>query len=159
MRPNIDYLIVTLAISDNAATVLLVHLFDLFVSVLKLRLFPFWNDHILDSNGDTGAGSFVESEFLELVQRRDRYRWTCTLITTPNDLAKLFLACWLIEETKFLRPDLIENDATGSRFNHARIRIPKTGLPSAIRVFKQNPVMVFDRVFDHCKFYFESLPK
>src|SRR5206468_11732091 len=55
MRPDIDDLVVTLAVRDDAATVLLVHLFDLLVSVLQLRLLPFWNDHVFDANGDTGA--------------------------------------------------------------------------------------------------------
>src|SRR5437773_5194818 len=159
MRPDIDDLIVTLAVGDDTAAVLLVHLFDLLVRVLQLRLFPFWNDHVLDANGDTGASSFLKPEFFQLVQRGDRNRRTSNLIAAPDNIAELFLARRFIEETKFLRPNLIENDTTGSCLDHAGIRIPKAGLASAVRVLEQNPVMRFDGAFDHCEFHLERLCK
>src|SRR4029453_13273094 len=100
-------------VGDDAATVLLVDLFDLLVRVLEFRRFSFWNDHVLDANRDTGTGRFLKPELFQLVQRGDRHCRTSYLIAAPNDVAELFLARWLVEETKFFRPNLIENDATG----------------------------------------------
>src|SRR5439155_571259 len=47
----------------------------------------------------------------------------------------------------------------GSCLDNAHVGIAKSGLPPAIRVFKQNPVMRFDGTFDHCEFHFERVCK
>src|SRR5262249_50729950 len=81
------------------------------------------------------------------------------LIAAPNDVAELFFACCLIEETKFFRPDLIENDAPGSCLDYIGVGIPKAGLPSAVWVLEQNPIMGLDRAFNHREFDFGSVRK
>src|SRR5262249_18953126 len=151
VRPDIDDLVVTLAVGNDAATVLLVHLLDLLISVVQLGLFAFWNDHVLDPNRDTGASRFLKPELFELIQRGDCDCRTGDLIAAPNDVAELFLARRLIKEAKFFWPNLIENDTASGRLDHGGIRISKAGLPSAIRILKQNSVMRFDRAFDHCE--------
>src|ERR1043166_2999298 len=114
MSSNIDDFVLTLAVSDDSATVLLVHLFDLLVCVLQLRLFALWDDHILDSNRDAGASGFLKTEFFQLVQRGYRNGRPSDLITAPDNIAELFLARRLVNETEFFWPNLIKNDATGS---------------------------------------------
>ena len=57
VRPDIDDLVVALAVGDDAAAILLVHLFDLLVRILQLGFFPLWNDHVLDANRDTSLES------------------------------------------------------------------------------------------------------
>src|SRR6185437_9045611 len=114
--------------------------------------FAFWNDHVLDSNRDAGASGFLKPELFQLVQRGYRNGRASDLITAPDDIAELFLARRLIKETEFFWPNLIENDATGSRLDDAHVGIAEAGLAAAIRVFEQNPVMRFDGAFDHCKF-------
>ena len=46
MGPDVDDLIVTLTIRDDALAILLFHGADLFVSVLEFDLFLFRNDHV-----------------------------------------------------------------------------------------------------------------
>ncbi len=101
MRPDIDDLIVTLAVGDDAAAILLVHLFDLLVRVLQLRLFPFWNDHVLDANRDTSPSRFPKPELFQFVERRNRNCRAGNLIAAPDNVAELFLARRFVEETKF----------------------------------------------------------
>ena len=159
MRPDIDDLVVALAVSNDSTAVLLIHLFNLLVCVLQLGCFAFWNDHVLDSNRDAGASCFLKSELFQLVQRSYRDGRASNLITAPDNIAELFLARRLVKKTEFFWPNLVENDATGSCLDNAHVGIAKSGLPPAIRVFKQNPVMRFDGTFDHCEFHFERVCK
>ena len=46
VRPDIDHLVVTLAIGDNTSAILLLHLPNLLVGIFKLCLLLFRNDHV-----------------------------------------------------------------------------------------------------------------
>src|SRR6266545_3418883 len=159
VRPDVDDFVVPFAVGDDAAAILLVHLFDLLIRILQLRFFPFWNDHVLDANRDTSPSRFAKPELFQFIQRGNRNCRTGDLIAAPNDVAELFLARWFIEETKFFRPNLIENDAPGGCLDNADIGISKNSLTPAIGVLEQNPIMRFDRAFDHREFDFGSVRK
>ena len=154
VRPDIDDFVVPFAVGDDAAAILLVHLFDLLVRILQLGFFPFWNDHVLDANRDTSPSRFPKPELFQLIERSNRNCGAGDLIATPNDVAELFLARCFVEETKFFRPNLIKNDATGSCLDNVDVGISKNSLPPAIGVLEQNPIMRFDRAFDHREFDF-----
>src|SRR4029077_19317494 len=139
VRPDIDDFVVPFAVGDDAAAILLVHLFDLLVRVLLLRRFSFWNDHVLDANRDTSPSRFVKPELFQLIERDNRNYWTGDLIAAPNNVAELFLARWFVEETKFFWPNLIEDDATGGCLEYRGVGISKAGLPPAIGVLEQYP--------------------
>ena len=159
VSPDIDDLVVALAVSNDSTAVLLIHLFNLLVCVLQLGCFAFWNDHVLDSNRDAGASGFLKPQLFQLVQRSYRDGRASSLITPPDDIAELFLARRLVKETEFFWPNLIENDATGSCLDNAHVGIAKTGLAPAVRIFEENPVMRFDGALDHCEFHFERVRK
>src|SRR5438270_1320208 len=110
MRPDVDDLVVTLAIRDDAFAILLLDLADLFVSILQLSLFLLGNNHVRNSNRDAGLGCFRESELLQFVESRDGRGWASDLVAPPNNVAELLFASRAIEETEFFRPDLIEDD-------------------------------------------------
>src|SRR5215831_10758105 len=129
MRPDIDNLVVPFAVGDDAAAILLVDLFDLLVRILQFRFFPFWNDHILDTNRDTSPSRFLKPELFQLIQRGNRNCGAGDLIATPNDVAQLLLARWFVEKTKFLWPNLIENNAPGSCLEYRGVGISKVSLP------------------------------
>ena len=62
--PDVDDLIVTLAVRNDALAILLLNRADLFVSVLQLDLFLFRNNHVRNSDRDTGFCRFAEAELL-----------------------------------------------------------------------------------------------
>src|SRR6202040_2486850 len=113
VRPDIDDLVVALAVGDDALTILLLDLSDLFVSVFELGLLFLRDNHVRNSNRNSGSSSFSKTELFQFIQSGNRGSRASDLITAPDDVAKLFLARRFIEEAKFLRPNLIENDATG----------------------------------------------
>src|SRR5215469_1733790 len=134
--PDIDDLVVTFAVSNDAAAILLVHLFDLLVRILQLGFFPFWNNHVLDTNRDTSASRFLKSELFQLIQGGNRKCRAGDLIATPNDVAELFLARWFVEKTKFFRPNLIENNAPSGCLEYRGVGISKVSLQPAVRVLE-----------------------
>src|SRR3954468_23732974 len=118
MRPDVDYLVVTLTVGDDASAVLLLDLPDLFVGVFQLCLFLFRNDHVRNANRDTGFSCFGEAEFLEFVECRDGLRRAGDLVTTPDNIAELLFAGRFVEESELPRPNLIENHATRRGLNY-----------------------------------------
>ena len=98
VRPDIDDLVVALAVRDDALAILLLDGLDLLVGILQLGLFFLRNDHVGNSDGNSRLGRFRESEFLQAIERLDRPLLPSHLVTTPDNIAKLFLARWLIEK-------------------------------------------------------------
>src|SRR5439155_10169965 len=114
--------------------------------------FPFGDDHVLDANRDTSASRFGKPELFQFVQRGNRNCGAGDLIAAPNDVAELLLARWFVEETKFFRLNLIKDDAPVSFLDHRGVWISKVSLSPAIGVLEQNPIMRFNRAFDHREF-------
>src|SRR5262249_38299926 len=50
MGPDVDDLVVTLAVGYDAFSILLLNLTNLLIGVFQLGLFLFWNDHVRNSN-------------------------------------------------------------------------------------------------------------
>src|SRR5207302_9755787 len=61
VRPDVDDLIVSLAVGNDALAILLFDGADLFVSILELDLFLFRNNHVRNSDRNTGFGRFAET--------------------------------------------------------------------------------------------------
>src|SRR5436190_15311059 len=97
MGPDVDNLIVTLAIGDDAFAILLLNLPDLLVSIFEFGLFLFRNDHVRNPNRDAGLGRSGKTEFLQFIQRCDRFGRASNLVTTPDNIAKWFLAAALLK--------------------------------------------------------------
>ena len=62
VRPDIDNLIVALAIGDDAFAILLINLSNLLIGVFQLGLFFFRNDHVRNPNGDASFGGLGKAE-------------------------------------------------------------------------------------------------
>src|SRR5215471_20928171 len=106
MRPDIDDFVVPFSVRDDAAAILLVHLFDLLVRILHFGFFPFGNDHVLDANRDASPSGFLKPELFQFIESLNRNCRAGDLITAPNNIAQLLLARWFVEKTKFFWPNL-----------------------------------------------------
>ncbi len=63
--PDVDDLVVALAVGDDAVAVLLLDLGDLLVGVVELDLLLLRDDHVGDADGDARVHGPVEAEFLQ----------------------------------------------------------------------------------------------
>src|SRR4029077_14113310 len=106
--PNVDDLVVTLAVGDDAFAILLFDGANLFVSVFELGRLLFRNDHVRNPDRDTGLGSFGETELLQTVERFECALRTGDLIAAPDNVAQLFFASRLVKESELFGPDLIK---------------------------------------------------
>ena len=76
------------------------------------------------------------------------------MIAAPDDVAELLFAGGSIEKSKFLGPNLVENDATRSGFDGVRFSVSVDCLLTEIRVLKPDAVVCMNASFRHRKFYF-----
>ena len=159
VRPDVDDLVVTLAVRDDALAILLLDRFDLFVSVFEFGLLLFRNDHVRNSDRNTGLGRFAEAELLEFIKRLDRPFLARHLVTTPDNVAQLLLARSPIEKADVLWPNLIEEDAAGGGFDYPQAFVAINGIAAEIGVLESNAVMRFDRTFRHCEFDLDRIGK
>ncbi len=155
--PDVDDLVVALAIRDDAFAILLLDLFDLPVGVLQLGRFFFRNNHVRNSDGDTGLGRVGESEFLQQIECLDRFLRTSHLVATPDDVAELFLARGFVEEAETLGPDLVEDDAPRGRLDDLRLGVAVNGLAAEVRITQPNPVVRFNRAVVDGELHFNGV--
>ena len=157
VRPDIDDLVVTLAVGDDAFAILLFDLADLFVGVLQFGLFFLRNNHVRNSDRDSRPCRLGEAKLFQLVEGRDRRRWSRNLIAAPNDVAQLFLAGGSIKETELFRPNLIEDDAARGCLEDFYVGLSENCLAAEIRILETDAIVCFDRAFGHGEFYFDWL--
>ena len=60
-RPDFDYLVVTLAISDSPVQILLLDIHHLLLGVAYQGLLVFRDDHVIDANRETSGGRITEA--------------------------------------------------------------------------------------------------
>src|ERR1700730_13011257 len=111
VRPDVDDLVIPLAVRDDAFAILLLDLPDLLVSIFELGLFLLRNNHVRNSDRDSRLGCFGKPKLLQFVQGRDRFGRASDLVAAPDDVAELFLTRGVVEKSKLFRPNLIEDDA------------------------------------------------
>ncbi len=70
-RPDLDHLVVALAVGDRAVKVLLLYREDLLLGVTHQGVLGVWNDHVVQTNGETAACGVLEAEILNPVQHLD----------------------------------------------------------------------------------------
>src|SRR5207248_3559718 len=83
--------------------------------------------------------------------------WSRDLIAAPNDVAELFLARGSVKETEFLRPNLIENNASRRCLDHFDIGLSENCLLTEVRILETDAIVCFDRAVRHREFHFDWL--
>src|SRR5687768_2761147 len=134
MRPDIDDLIVAFAERKNALAILLLNVGDLLLRVLDFLALFLRNDHVIDSDGNTGASRFLEAEFLEAVQRLNGLVVTAMLVAVPDQVTDVRFADDFVRETKFCRPDFTEDHTADRGLDDFTFRITENGLLAEVRI-------------------------
>ena len=140
--PNIDHLLVALAIGDHTIAILLIDGFDFAVSFFKLSWLFLRNHHVDNTNGATRTTRFFKAKLLELIHSLDSRFATSLLITAPDDVSDLTFTDVVVEETNIFWPNFVEADTTWSGLNHLRLFITKDRVSAEIRVSQANALVV-----------------
>ena len=159
MRPDVDDLVVTFAVRDDAFAILLLDGLDRFVGVLQFRLFFLRNDHVGNSDGDSRFCRFREPEFFQAIERLDRAVLSGDLVTAPDNVAELLLSGRLIEKSKLLWPNLVKDDAACRGLDRLGLGVAVNRLLTVIGVFDPDPVVCANAAVGHGKFHLHGIGK
>ena len=138
MGPDVLHLVLALTVRDDAPAVLLLDLGDFAVGLVEEFGFLLRNHHVVDSDGNARAGGRAETEFLEPVESFNSGLLATDFVATPNDVGELFLAANLIEETEFLRPNLVEDHTARRGFQNGGFGIAVDRLDPFVGIFEKN---------------------
>ena len=138
MGPDVLNFVFAFSVGDNASAVLLFHLADFTVGLLKKLDFFLRNHHVIDTNGYTSAGGFAEAELFKAVECLYSDLLTAGFVAAPNDVRELFLTTNLIVKSERLGPDLVEDNASCCRLDHRLGRVTIDGFNSMIGVFEEH---------------------
>src|SRR5207248_7018109 len=72
LGPDLDHLVVALVVGDGAIQILLLHADDVFFRLADQRSLVLGNDHVVNSDGKTGAGGRAEAQLLDIVEHAHR---------------------------------------------------------------------------------------
>src|SRR5258706_4101764 len=127
MRPDINDFVVAFARRDDAFAILLLNFFDFLLRGIDSLTLFLRDDHVINTDGNTGLGRLAEPEFLELVQHDDRLVVAADFVTLPNQVAQFTLLDRFAEETHFVAPDFAEQNATYGGVDHLAVVIAEIG--------------------------------
>ncbi len=71
-RPQLNDLVVALAVGDGAVKVLLLHGETLLFRFAHDRVLRLRDDHVIEADGETAAGGELEAQLLDTVEHLDR---------------------------------------------------------------------------------------
>src|SRR5262245_56516825 len=149
VSPNVDDLVVTLTIGDDALAILLLDLLDLFVGIAELQFLLLRNDHVGDADRDTCLGRFGKTKFLQSIQCFDGALLARYLVATPDDIAELLLTCGLIEKAESFWPNLVEDDSARGRLDDPRVLVAVDRVVTEVRISETDPIVRFHRTVGH----------
>ena len=111
--PDIDDLVVTLAVGDDAVVVLLLNLADLLLRAVEQMRLLRRNGHVLDRDRDSGLGGEFEADVLQAVGENDRRLVAGAAIDDVDQVAELLFLHRLVEfgERHLGRHDFVEQHA------------------------------------------------
>ena len=112
--PDIDDLVVALAVGDDAVVVLLLNLADLLLRAVEQMRLLRRNHHVLDGDRDSRVGRELEADVLQAVGENNRRLVAGAAIDDVDQVAELLLLHRLVElgEGNLGRHDFVEQHAT-----------------------------------------------
>src|SRR5207245_1271199 len=89
--PDVDHLVVALAVGDQPVGILPFDFRDLFLRFPDQLALLHWNEHVIDANGDPRACRVRKAEVLDTVEHDDRFAVTGLAVAGIDQLRQLLL--------------------------------------------------------------------
>ena len=125
VRPRIDDLIVALTVRDVARGVGALEALHALRRFLEQRFLFLRDVQVFDADGDTAARGVAETELLQAIEQRHRFREAGIPVALEDEFAEGLLLHVLVQERQPLRHDRVEQHAAGGRRDprHAAVRL------------------------------------
>ena len=121
--PDVDDLVVALALGDDALLELRLDLVGLLAGLGDLGVLLGRADHVLESHRRAGDGREAVAERLEVVDGGDGDVVAGDLVAVEDQLADRGLGALVVPEAHLLRPDVVEDDAAGGGLERAQLGV------------------------------------
>ena len=123
LRPDIDDLVVALAVGDQTFLVLILDLLDLLGRVRQEAFLVRRDAHVVDADRHTRAGRVPIAERPKSIGQQHRRLVTHAAVALVDQLAERLLVHYLIDvlEGHVIRHDLAHQNAAGGRLDHLAV--------------------------------------
>ena len=108
VRPDVDDLVVPLAVGDDAVLVLLLDLGDQAPGILDETALGGRDVHVDDPDAEPGQGGIAEADVLELVEERDGDLVAQLVVALGDELSDLLLLQLLVDEAERLGHHVVQ---------------------------------------------------
>src|SRR5437870_1120192 len=115
VRPDVDDLVVALAVRDDAVLVLLLDLIDLLAGRGDVPLLRGRNVHVVDADAEPREGRITEADVLQLVEEGDRDLVAEQVVAAADERGDLLLFELLVHESQRLGDDTVEERPSHGR--------------------------------------------
>src|SRR6266849_2624597 len=115
VRPDVDHLVVPLAVRDHPVLVLLLHLVDLLARRSDLPLLRRRDVHVVDADGEPRERRVAEPEVLQLVEELHRRLVAKEVVASADERRDLLLLELLVDEPQRRGHDLVQQGAPDRR--------------------------------------------
>ena len=121
MGPEVNNLVVAFSLGNHTNLVLFLYLHDLFLGRRKDLLLAVRFPQIVLGEGDTGNGSALEAELLEIIEQGQGRFTTEQLVAIMDNLVQVALVHVQVIEVHPLRQDVVEVDPAYGRLEDATL--------------------------------------
>ena len=118
--PQVNDLIVTLAVGNQTPGELFLDFTDLLVTVFDEGFLLFRNEHIFEVEGQTALEGHVVTEVLDVIQELRRTGNSGILDNQGNDVPQGFLAEHFVDIGHLVRNKFVDHNTAGRRFDDMR---------------------------------------
>src|SRR5215831_19481015 len=119
--PDVDHLVVALAVGDDAVLVLLLHLIDLPPRPVDQLALGGRDVHVLDADGQAGQSGIAEADVLEVVEEGHGRLVAEAVVALADERADLLLLELLVHEAEGLRHHVVQQRAAHRGLDDAAV--------------------------------------
>ena len=134
LGPDFDDLVVAFAVGDRAFLILRDDFDDGLFGVADQAGLLARHDHVVDADGDAGAGRVQEPERLHLIQHVDRDRQTVLQVAILNELREALLLEQAVDERHLIGQNVVEDDAADRRVHVLLHELDRLGVHQVLAV-------------------------
>ena len=116
--PDVDDLVVALALSDDAGRPLLLDFQHLGPGLIEHRALGFRNHHVLDADRNSGLGRIEEGDLLQVIEHLDRQIVAVLDVAVADEILQAALLEQAVDERDLFRQVHVEDDPADGGFDY-----------------------------------------
>ena len=133
-RPDLDDLVVALAVGDGAVEVLLLDADGLLFSIAHSGVLRLGDDHVIESDGEAADGGVVEAQILDAVEHGDGELEAVVEVAVVDELADALLLEQAVDVGHLLGERIVEDGAADGGGDELAVVLDRLGVGEVLIV-------------------------